>query len=108
MKKPQGKNAHGRPGSRWDGNTFLCELSRSNSSDYGKDYNLGCDAVQCGRNLPTFQSKLLPYLYCPGVGSTMSLATFINFYKTDSATSEKTPPFVITVFLSPLEMALLC
>jgi hypothetical protein len=40
-------------------NTFLCEPWGSNASDYGKDYNLGCDAVQCGRNLPTFQSKLL-------------------------------------------------
>jgi len=52
-----------------------------------------------------FRVNVWLHLYCPEDGSTMSIETFINFYQTDSATSKKTPPFVITVFLTPIEMA---
>jgi hypothetical protein len=50
-----------------------------------------------------FRVNFCLQLCCPEVGITMFLETFINFYKTDSATSKKTPPFLITVFLTPLE-----
>ena len=51
-----------------------------------------------------FRVNFCLYIYCPEDGSTTSLETFINFYKTDSTTSMRTPPFFITVFLIPLEM----
>ena len=40
-------------------------------------------------------------LYYPEDGSTMFLERLINFYKTDSATSKKTAPFVLQYY-SPL------
>jgi hypothetical protein len=41
----------------------MCEICGSHGSDYGEYYLLGCNAVQCGKSLPTFRRYVLPHIF---------------------------------------------